>query len=505
MIAGMQATSHVVAMVLILGGSAARASDLRATPVTEYYVRTYGISVEEAGRRQRKVKDMAVLDLRLQRDLPDVYGGMYIEHRPRFRVVVRFTSGATTMLARYTSDSELVAETSPTSLLFLRGLQDELSARLADAGLDFVSGVDLKQSKVTVSATDLGAARRRFSGLDAFRDHVELSEVGQTIRLTAAITGGDRLLDPAGQNCSAGFNVFNAQGQIGVLSAGHCHDDLKHTTAPQTSLVHLGELDGGSYDVQWHRQPGSSNPKVQSNDVKLANGALLKITSTGPRMLLGAAVCKSGITTGVTCGEIADVDVQTNYNNALGTYVRVHNANGDLMTDAGDSGGPVFDDFGIAFGLVHGRGGNGPYANDLYFMPIDRIEVLGVAVMTEAFEIAMIPSTSGPQGTDIGAEVHYKGHPRFPVTRRTINTSCPANWNCPNYIGTYAPYTPSALTFNFRCTAPSGTPSATFEYSTTLTGADGVVTSAVQHANTCTATGGTTGPAQTAPTIEMTQ
>lgn len=65
--------------------------------------------------------------------------------------------------------------------------------------------------------------------------------------------------------------------------------------------------------------------------------------------------------------------------------------------------------------------------------------------------------------------------------------------------------TPKATRANLRIMAPNGTPSATFEYSTTLTGADGVVTSAVQHANTCTATGGTTGPAQTAPTIEMTQ
>src|SRR3546814_10535318 len=46
-----------------------------------------------------------------------------------------------------------------------------------------------------------------------------------------------------------------------------------------------------------------------------------------------------------------------------------------------------------------------------------------------------------------------------------------------------------SLEFNFHCAASPATPTATFQWKTTLTDADGVVTNVIQHSSTCTSTG----------------
>lgn len=216
------------------------------------------------------------------------------------------------------------------------------------------------------------------------------------------------------------------------------------------------------------------------------------------------------MTTNYTCGEVADKNAQTSYNGVVGSYLRVHNVSNQVMTNSGDSGGPVFGTK-TAYGIVHGRGGAGtPTRNDLYFMPVERFEVLDISVVTEPFRLDNIPSVSGPHNVNIPAEVNFKGYLRFPLKRQTQIVSCATGWNCSDYNQTYTTNVPSPLTFNYRCNVSGYTPTATFRWRTTLVGADGVTTNAIEHTSTCTESG--TGPGATrvslgreaaAPTISI--
>src|SRR3546814_18483794 len=68
------------------------------------------------------------------------------------------------------------------------------------------------------------------------------------------------------------------------------------------------------------------------------------------------------------------------------------------------------------------------------------------------------------------------------------NVGCPDTWDCSSYNKMHTA-SELSLEFNFHCAASPATPTATFQWKTTLTDADGVVTNVIQHSSTCTRTG----------------
>lgn len=458
-------------------------------PIAVSYAQTYRVPVSEAQRRMARVPAIAQLEQRLQRELPESFAGLYIEHLPTYRVVVRFTRTPKALLARYTKDPVFVAQLAPRPLELLRGAQEELSAQLSGAGVAFESGVDVKASRIDLYVLDTAAAAKRLSGLMAVADYIKVHQV-PALMTTTAMVGGNRV-DGSTQSCTTGFNVFNAARELGVITAGHCDNALTYIGSPNVTLAYQNEQNGGSLDLQWNKQSGGT-PQEQSNQIKLVGGpqATMDITSetTAANLPLGATVCKMGITTNYTCGEVADKNAQAMYAGSVGTYIRVHNASNQVMTAAGDSGGPVFGT-NTAYGLVHGRGGSGtPTHNDLYFMPVDHFSAIGVTLLKEKFALTSIPNVSGPHNVSFQAQVFFQGVPKFPVQRKTRIVSCASGWTCSDYNGTYNTSSASPLTFNYKCNTSGSTPTSTFVWSTTLVGADGVATNAIQHTSTCTAT-----------------
>ncbi|WP_408950201.1 S1 family peptidase [Lysobacter sp. Hz 25] len=457
-------------------------------PIAVSYAQQFKVPLAEAKRRTAQVPEIALLEQRLQRELPDTFAGLYIEHQPTYRVVVRFTKTPKALLSRYTQDPLFVAQLAPRPLELLRGAQEELAAQLSQSGVAFESGLDLKTSQVNLFVLDTATASKRLSGLMAVADYIKLHKVPALMTPTA-IVGGSRV-DGATLRCTTGFNVVNATRELGVITAGHCENALTYIGSPNVTLAFKSEQNSGSLDLQWNKQSGGT-PQVQSNQIKLVGGpqATMEITSvtTSANLPLGATACKNGITTNYTCGQVADKNAQAMYNGAVGTFIRVHNASNQVMNDVGDSGGPVFGT-NTAYGIVHGRGGPGtPTHNDLYFVPVDHFSALGVSVLKEAFSLDRIPNVSGPHNVAFQAQVFYKGVPKFTVQRRTKIISCPSGWTCNDYNGSYTSNTASPLTFNFKCTTTGSMPTATFAWRTTLIGADGATTNAIDHTSTCTA------------------
>lgn len=202
-------------------------------------------------------------------------------------------------------------------------------------------------------------------------------------------------------------------------------------------------------------------------------------------MTPGTTVCKFGVTTGRTCGSIKDAEFAANWNGEAGTYVQVVSLDGTVMNKGGDSGGPVYAG-NSAYGLVHGRGNDGsPWANDLFFMPIERMSTLGVATLTKPFQLDSVPNVSGT-GASVTATMNFSGYPRFPVYINLEILTCPAGWICSGGRAKVDRNIPSPITFTWGCTPSKPGEPQVSRVRTFLEDASGLVTQAIESTITCT-------------------
>ncbi len=441
-----------LALSSIAFGSHARAGVENPSAYT--YSRIFGVSEAEARYRSLKSVAAAPLEARIQAAEPATFGGLYVEHQPDFRIVVMFTRKPAETLAKYTQDPVFVAGTSPQSLEMLLATQAEGGAQLQARGVEFESGLDVKRSLVTFYVKDEVAARRTLRPLLGAVDFVKIKVV-KGFTVTTAIQGGNRIAG-ATIACTTGFNVFDAERELGILTAGHC-DNAASYQGVAAPMVFQAEQDAGDYDVQWHKESATGPRQPQANEITLINGPspTLEITSVLPStaMHLGDVVCKSGISGHYACGTIQDMNSMSNYNGVIGRYIRARNLSAGPLSVEGDSGGPVFSNH-AAVGIIHGRGGEGTgFENDLYYMPIERVSVLGVSVLTEAFEVTGIADRTENYFRPFSVPVTYKGVPKFPIELTLERPVCPSG-PCEPATETLSEKMPSPLNYTWVCFYP---------------------------------------------------
>ncbi|MFF4419142.1 S1 family peptidase [Streptosporangium sp. NPDC001559] len=152
--------------------------------------------------------------------------------------------------------------------------------------------------------------------------------------LAETVYGGQQIVTQSGVYCTTGFNVTR-NGQSSVLTAGHCR---KAGITWGLDGWLLGRITAFTY-------PGGDVSYItpatgwqQPSAVRQADGSIQSITQFG-RPSINQTLCKTGATTGTTCGTVISLDVTTNYGDgpvyglALTT---VHAAEGD-------SGGSVYE------------------------------------------------------------------------------------------------------------------------------------------------------------------
>jgi streptogrisin D len=130
---------------------------------------------------------------------------------------------------------------------------------------------------------------------------------------------------------SAGFNVYSGS-QPYVITAGHCTQGGPYWQGIGPSV---GSSFGRGSDYGIIRNDSSSAPGV----VDLHNGRGQRITSVG-RAYAGEQVCKSGQTTGLTCGTVQGLNKTVHYADGTTVYGLIQT---NVYSDHGDSGGPLFD------------------------------------------------------------------------------------------------------------------------------------------------------------------
>lgn len=270
---------------------------------------------------------------------------------------------APTASAEPEAAEEPAAEEEPASPLSLTGdyraniekIRADYIANVGVAGLQsvmwngagYVISVD-KQAALGGSVLSKSPGAAAESSVDAIARkyaNVTVAQSSGTATPVEDVVNGQGYASPVADGaalCSIGFNGFNSTGEAAVITAGHCAQDGEATEALLTDptgdeasgndnpslLTELGTWGfsqfGGANNSPVDLQTGANVgtdvavidkinsdldllPEVtQWEDAKNLTAATTKITGTVDA-IVGAPVCKSGRTTGWSCGEVTGV------------------------------------------------------------------------------------------------------------------------------------------------------------------------------------------------------
>lgn len=349
----------------------------------ELYAADYGVARSEAYWRLRAQDRVSSLQEELSTS--ESFGGLWIEHRPDFSVVLAWTKPGEVPeeFRRFDSgpfSGHLRLLPVPRSLVDLEDLRDEVATLTRIAGLHVDLDIDVRKNRVEVYSTEPARVRSLLRSSELLRAGavavVPVTEPARPTSLGGYFYGGLKLDNSNFGYCTSGFAVQSGS-TYGVLTAGHCEDSATWTGG---SLTFQGQVCGSGSDVQWHTH-GITKPWFQYS----SSGAVREVYGQKSRanQVIGEYICKQGQTTGQTCGNLISKSFQPGWLQCsphTATYLRL-NASSSLVL-GGDSGGPVYSG-NTAYGLVSGsQYNNGTQTIDLIYMGIDKISGLGVSLRT---------------------------------------------------------------------------------------------------------------------------
>jgi streptogrisin C len=337
-----------------------------------------------------KVERQAILQERqLANAQGERFAGSWLERRANgdFQLVV-----ATTSLQPQRGPANTEFRSVRHSLAALGGAKRELDTLTARGGKapDGVYGwfVDVRNNSVTVNVAP-GAQKAAIdfiaaSGADA--GTVRFQTMASAPRPLATLQGGSEYLSNDGSSyyyCSVGFAVTR-QGAQGFATAGHCGaaGDRVFVAVNRRTVSQIGAFAGSSF-------PGADRAWVQVDN----NHALQPVVdgyNQGDIVVrgsieapIGAAVCRSGRTTGLHCGVIEAKNVTVQYpGESVNNLTQVK-----VCAEGGDSGGSFITTPGQAQGVLSGgnyscKGKQAKLATS-YFQPINPLlQAYGLTLTT---------------------------------------------------------------------------------------------------------------------------
>ncbi|HEY9540723.1 MAG TPA: S1 family peptidase [Luteimonas sp.] len=262
------------------------------------------------------------------------------------------------------------------SLAELRASKGHLDTLLAQ-GAKVPKGVfgwrvDSQSNSVVVSigrrGQQAGIDFVALSGADAQTIRFQVEDEQPSLR--SDLKGGLGYLRDPGDGylyaCSIGFNVSQG-GTPGYVTAGHCGDTGEPVylegpdgTGPQWTVgPKIGSFAGSSFP-----QPGGTGPDYAWIRADAGNNlqptvygwGMGDVTVTGhAEAPIGAAICRSGRTTGWHCGAIQAKNVTVNYSSGE-TVLNLTQTT--ACSEGGDSGGSYISGTGQAQGVLSGGSGN---------------------------------------------------------------------------------------------------------------------------------------------------
>jgi streptogrisin C len=308
--------------------------------------RDLGLTATQAKTLRGQQDKASKIDAELRGTLGSTFGGSWFDLETG-TLVVNVTDEARSAEVTKAGARAVVVEHSEADLEAVRAELDSLSGKASGDGrgkhgtsaLRGLAGwrVDPKTNSVVVTTVK---GQQRPAALSAFARYGNAITYEQTDRAPQQtanyMDGGDEI---NGASCSAGFNLRNpSTGQGFLLTAGHC------TSTGQANYGQGGYYFGPTLD-SWF--PTYDDALIRNDnagywiqgpwvDYNPSNGGFINVSGYSDS-IVGTVMCKAGITTKWTCGQITGKDETVQYNGVPSPVYGLtrHNA----CVEPGDSGG----------------------------------------------------------------------------------------------------------------------------------------------------------------------
>ncbi|MFI6931972.1 carbohydrate-binding protein [Streptomyces sp. NPDC050287] len=391
------------------GPSAARTlrADAPSTAVLRALRRDLGLTSAQARARLENEAEAGTRAGRLQIALGRRFAGAWVSGMTSADLTVATTDAADKSAIEAGGAKAAVVGTPLVDLKAAKAKLD--SATTGTTGLEApVRYVDVRTNRVTVQATSRAAANLLVAAAGVDSKLVKVRVSAARPHALYDIRGGDAYYIEDIARCSIGFAVTKGN-QQGFASAGHCGKAGDTTTG--FNKVAQGTFQASvfpGHDMSW---VGVNSDWTATAAVKGEGGQDVQVAGSA-QALVGAAICRSGSTTGWHCGVIEQHDTSVTY--AEGTVEGVTRTT--VCAEPGDSGGPYVSG-AQAQGVTSGGSGDCTSGGTTFYQPINPVlSTYGLvlktgAAQTETPEAPATPSASWASGRvyDVGAQVTYDG------------------------------------------------------------------------------------------------
>ncbi|MCK8438312.1 S1 family peptidase [Streptomyces sp. D2-8] len=337
-------------------------ADRPSAPVLRALERDLGLTPDQASRRLVNEEAAGTRAGRLRNALGDRFAGAWLRGTTSQELMVATTDAADVPAIKAQGAKAAVVKKTLRDLQSAKQKLDTAAARISTRETPLWY-VDIPANRVVVEAGSNAAAAAfvKAAGLDG--KSVSVKVTTNRPRLMEDITGGDAyyIIDGTA-HCSVGFSVTKGE-QEGFASAGHCGKPGAKTTGHN-------QAEQGTFQASTF--PGKDMSWVAVNDqwtatpnVKGEGGQNVQVTGS-VQALVGAAVCRSGSTTGWHCGKVEQHDTSVSY--AEGRVDGLTQTT--VCAEPGDSGGPYVS--GVqAQGVTSGGSGDCKTGGTTFYQPIN--------------------------------------------------------------------------------------------------------------------------------------
>lgn len=299
------------------------------------------------------------------------------------KLTVNVSSAAAATQVRQHGLTARVPQRGERALDRIKASLDATALRNAPDGVTSWS-VDLPSDTVTVHVVPGRTSAAAESFLKAAAAHgsaVRIIRDGQRLETQSTVYPGSRMTWTNNQGswlCSVGYGAHDSSGRQYLVSAGHCVADLTdlyYNNAHFAKGTH-SRYALGTQSVDMGIALVDTDDSVATQVGTWGNGANIAVTGS-KRAAPGASLCKSGQTTGWTCGAVGSYNVSVTYKDEHGgpDTVVTGLATSSVCTEGGDSGGAY-----ISGNQAQGMTSGGPIGQQCwgtnsrgssYFQPLD--------------------------------------------------------------------------------------------------------------------------------------
>ncbi|MFD8237144.1 alpha-lytic protease prodomain-containing protein [Streptomyces sp. NPDC059696] len=358
-------------------------ADRPSAPMLRALERDLGLTPAQASRRLVNEAEAGTRAGRLRNALGERFAGAWLRGSTSQELMVATTDAADVPAIEAQGAKAAVVQK---TLGDLRAAKQKLDAAAARVGTGKTPlwYVDIPANRVVVEAASKKAAAAfvKAAGLDAKGVGVRIR--ADRPRLMEDVVGGDAYYIDGTARCSVGFSVTKGE-QEGFASAGHCGKAGAKTTGHN-------QADQGTFqasvfpgkDMSWVAvvDPWKATPNVRGE-----GGQTVEIAGS-VQALVGAAICRSGSTTGWHCGTVEQHDTSVSY--AEGRVDGLTRTT--VCAEPGDSGGPYVSG-AQAQGVTSGGSGDCTSGGTTFYQPINALlSEFGLTLTTAEAE------TPEPQG-----------------------------------------------------------------------------------------------------------